>query len=276
LLPALPRTVAAFAAAAVIPGLIVGSTTTSAQAGIVGCGGLSPTVVGTQEGERLEGTDGPDVIVGLGGDDEIFGRGGDDVICGGDGDDFVSSSEGVDRLYGEAGRDTLFAGDGDDLAEGGASRDLVSGEDGGDTLSGDDGEDQLAGGAGSDVMVGGAGTDIVEYYVSGSGVSVDLRAGAGAVNGNAEDGPEGARDVLRGLEGVYGSAFRDTLVGNDKANLFLPFEGRDLVNGRGGQDFFNIVDGQADRVVCGGGRDEVRFDKGDDTLKGCERRIAAD
>jgi hypothetical protein len=51
------------------------------------CNGLSPTVLGFSEDERIDGTPGDDIIHGMGGNDRIVGKGGNDVICGGAGDD---------------------------------------------------------------------------------------------------------------------------------------------------------------------------------------------
>lgn len=94
------------------------------------CGGLAPTLVGTEGNDLISGTSGRDVIVGLAGDDRIDGLKGDDVICGG------------------AGRDTLVGWAGNDAIEGGG---------GDDTLSGGRGLDSLDGGAGTDDCVGGGG-----------------------------------------------------------------------------------------------------------------------
>jgi hypothetical protein len=43
-----------------------------------------------------------------------------------------------------------------------------------------------------------------------------------------------------------------------------------LIDGGAGADIIDAVDGRADRVRCGSGRDRVRADKFD-RLRGCER-----
>lgn len=47
---------------------------------------------------RIEGTDGPDILFGTPGDDEIIARGGDDTILGTLGDDLINGGEGFDTL----------------------------------------------------------------------------------------------------------------------------------------------------------------------------------
>ena len=100
------------------------------------CGGLAPTITGTQGRDRLTGTDGPDVIVGLGGNDDIKGLSGNDVICGGPGDDSGRGDAGNDRLFGDSGADALRGGASDDALDGGdGSPDSCDGEKGTDTAT---------------------------------------------------------------------------------------------------------------------------------------------
>jgi RTX calcium-binding nonapeptide repeat (4 copies) len=75
-------------------------------------------VMGTVDGERLQGTPGPDVICALGGDDVVRGLGGDDQLLG---------AGGHDRLYGGPGRDTLKGAGGGDRMMGGPGRDRCRG-----------------------------------------------------------------------------------------------------------------------------------------------------
>ena len=90
------------------------------------------TITGTPRDDRLEGTEGNDVICALRGDDVVAGGG---------------------------GRDRILGGPGDDVLAGGASRDIVLGEAGDDLLRGGKGPDVLLGGRGEDVLRGGAGND---------------------------------------------------------------------------------------------------------------------
>ncbi len=144
-------------------------------------------IVGTAQGETLNGTSGNDLIMGLEGSDIINGNGGDDCILGGpgaensihggEGNDVIFGNDGADSIYGEAGddliigglgADTLRGGDGNDhlignenadLLEGGNDNDLLEGNDSSDTLNGDSGDDNLIGGSGIDNADGGFNTD---------------------------------------------------------------------------------------------------------------------
>jgi Ca2+-binding RTX toxin-like protein len=90
------------------------TSTSSTLPGTTTCGGLAPTVTGTNGSDNITGTSGPDVIQGLGGD----------VICGGDGTDRIFGGAGNDRIFGDACNDQLFGeADNDSLAGGpGADR----------------------------------------------------------------------------------------------------------------------------------------------------------
>ncbi len=166
------------------------------------CDGLTATIIGTEDGERINGTSGDDVIVALGGNDRIFGRGGNDVICAGDGND---------RVYAGGGDDTVFGEGGNDFASGGSGEDTLDGGDGDDRLYGDNNDDILRGGGGDDLLVGGRGVD-------------DLDGGADddTLYGSQND------DVMAGGDGddrLFGNAGNDELDGG---------EGVDLLHGGGG------------------------------------------
>lgn len=148
---------------------------------------LSDPIIGTAQGETLNGTSGNDLIMGLEGSDIINGNGGDDCILGGpgaensihggEGNDVIFGNEGADSIYGEAGddliigglgADTMRGGDGNDhlignedadLLEGGNDNDFLEGNDNSDTLRGEAGDDNLVGGSGIDGADGGLNTD---------------------------------------------------------------------------------------------------------------------
>jgi Ca2+-binding RTX toxin-like protein len=89
------------------------------------CGGLEPTILGTDGDDVLTGTNDPDVIMGLGGDDTITGLSGEDVLCGGAGDDAVYGGNGDDVLFGGFGADMLVGANGDDDLTGGPGADQL-------------------------------------------------------------------------------------------------------------------------------------------------------
>ncbi|HZR79862.1 MAG TPA: calcium-binding protein [Candidatus Binatia bacterium] len=130
-----------------------------APVGLPKCAGKTPTIGGTDAGEEIDGTPGPDVIVAFGGDDTISGGGGDDAICAGAGDDTVVGGDGKDVIFGQNGNDDLSGGAEDDRLNGGSGQDTLRGNGGKDRLVGGPGADMLAGGADDDVCIGGTGVD---------------------------------------------------------------------------------------------------------------------
>ena len=152
-----------------------------AGATVASCLGRPATIV--SDDERIEGTDGSDVIVGLAsqniidglaGDDLICGNGGVDIINGGAGDDRMDGGIGSDFITGEDGNDRLFGRLGDDTLNFGDS------ENGNDLVVGGWGADDLHAGVGADWLFGGPGADrlaegevdapIVDLFAGGLGL----------------------------------------------------------------------------------------------------------
>jgi FtsP/CotA-like multicopper oxidase with cupredoxin domain len=203
------------------------------------CGGLTPTLVGTEASETIIGTAGPDVINALGGDDTVFGLGGDDVICGGNG---------RDTLYG--GKPGMTTGAGNDILIGGADNDTLVGGDGDDTLVGRDGDDKLLGRGGNDTLKGGTGNDTLV-------------------------GDEGD-DTLIGEEGddtLTGGDGNDTMNGNDGDDTMNGGYGDDTMNGGDGNDTINGSYGD-DTMDGGAGVDTCVGSKGFDTAVKCETKAS--
>ncbi len=213
-----------------------------------------------------------EVIAGLGGDDVIFSGGGRDMICGGKGDDVVVAGPQPDRVrggngddllyggtgpdliwggpgadtgYGDAGSDhvgggggpdRLFGGIVDDIVRGGSGDDLLVGGHGGDGLVGGEGADWMRGGANRDGFFGGEGYDTASFLTSTptnspggrGGVVVDLKRKLAS--------GEGSREFVRRIEGVVGSPFADTLIGNGDPNVLDGGLGDDILRGGGGSD----------------------------------------
>ncbi|MEK7264779.1 MAG: hypothetical protein AAB227_01650 [Pseudomonadota bacterium] len=140
-------------------------------------------------------------VDGLAGDDTIRGLPTDDRLLGNVGNDSLSGSLGLDELIGGAGYDTLLGGDGDDL---------------------------LDGGDGADSIDGGAGADTVTYLGSASPAIVLI--------GSASPQGDAAGDILLNVEHIIGSAFADTITGDNNANRIEGFHGADLLDGGGGND----------------------------------------
>jgi Ca2+-binding RTX toxin-like protein len=177
------------------------------------CFGRPATIVGTAAFDHLVGTEGPDVIVGLVGGDTIEGLGGNDFICGGRDHDAIEGGDGDDRLAGGDGVDSIQGGDGDDRLQAGTTD-----------------YEFLYGGPGDDVIRGQGDFDWFSLTLAGSGAVVDLQAGTSV-------SPTEGMDLLYGIEGVLGSPFNDTILGDNHINILEGGEGIDLVDGRGDRDW---------------------------------------
>jgi Ca2+-binding RTX toxin-like protein len=140
---------------------------------------------------------------------------------------------------GTSGNDRI---EGVNWAAAGAGNDTVIGRDSADVLGGGDGNDTLIGGRGGDLLSGGLGFDTASYSNATSGVIANLTGGLAA--GDA------AGDVLVGIEGLIGSAFKDILTGSSEANLIQGGDGNDILVWSWGSD---TLDG-------GAGDDTVVYD----------------
>jgi Ca2+-binding RTX toxin-like protein len=175
------------------------------------------------EVEGLRGSSHDDTLVGDDGDNTLHGAGGNDFLDGGAGNDWASynSASGgvtVDLSTGTAsdglgGTDTLVG------------IENVRGGDFADSITGDDGNNQLKGGLGNDTLDGGAGTDIAVYNDAPNALTIDLTAGT------ATDSITGEVDTLISIEGVVGTQFADSIIGNSTGATT-----REFLNGGGGND----------------------------------------
>lgn len=269
-------------------------------------------ITGTNRNDILNGTSGDDTISGEDGNDLLFGEGGDDTLFGGSGTDLLYGGDGNDVFVGGSGGDVFYGGTGIDTADystspagvsvsltsgtgsgGDAAGDVLSGIEnltgsayndtligdsgsnvlrggqGNDVLSGEAGNDTLEGGAGADTLYGGSGMDWGDYRASNAGVTVNLATGQGR-GGHAEG------DRIAGVDGLFGSAFDDTLIGFDGQaltgsdvywNEFYGGAGNDYLDGAGGDDTLYGGTGN-DTVIGGSGNDRLSGDEGNDSLYG--------
>ena len=91
-----------------------------------------------------------------------------------------------------------------------------------------EGDDTLQGGAGNDTLDGGDNGDIgdtASYADATSGVTVSL-----SLQDTAQDTIGAGTDTLTGIENLTGSAFNDTLAGNDSDNTIDGGAGTDTVS----------------------------------------------
>jgi len=157
-------------------------------------------------------------------------------------------------IYGKAHQDYYgyWRGDyidADDGVTNGA--DLIIGTNFKDTIYGLGGNDVLKGGGGADKLYGGEGTDTADYSDSGAAVQVSLAAGAGS-GGTAQG------DKLDDIENLSGSAYGDTLQGDENANSLYGEGGNDVLKGGGGSD----------KLYGGAGDDTLNSDALGDFLDG--------
>src|SRR6478672_914576 len=125
--------------------------------------------------------------------------------------------------------------------------DILRGLGGNDMLFGGSGNDTLEGGPGADMLIGGPGMDTADYSASAAAVRVNLLTGLGS-------GGDAQGDILGGIENIVGSAFNDTLTGDN---------GNDTLNGGGGNDTLNGLAG-ADNMSGGAGNDVYYVDNAAD------------
>jgi Ca2+-binding RTX toxin-like protein len=263
-----------------LAGLMFTSLSVQATAAAPRCGGQRATIVGTAGDDVIRGTRDHDVIYAGAGNDLVKARAGYDVVCGGRGRDTVRGGDGNDYLWGGRGRDRLVAGHpippyrcppnadcvgpGEVLLGQGAadvivgssgSDDLIGGR-GDDVLRGKDGDDRLDGRDDDDRMFGGPGGDVVEFGTAARGVRVDLRSGTATGSGT---------DLIRGVEGIWGSPFADLLLGSEGSDEIwgrqegAGRDGDDVIIGRGGPDYLFGYSG-ADTLRGGGGWDLLNGD----------------
>ena len=140
---------------------------------------LAASVLGTKQGDNLNGTSEKDVVVGAQGGDTIDGR-----------------SE-ADQLYGDSGGDTLKGGQGDDYLEGGRGLDTLKGEAGNDYLNAVDGI------GANDKADGGDGTEDTCVIDAGDSVFVNKTDGTSGFEAIADQAAADAAEANSTCETIY-------------------------------------------------------------------------
>jgi Ca2+-binding RTX toxin-like protein len=111
----------------------------------------------------------------------------------------------------------------------------------------------LAGNAGDNVLDGLGGVDTASYAAAYEAVTVDL------ASADVQDTGGAGLDTLLNIENLVGSAYDDTLLGNDGANTIDGGAGADLMMGGLGNDTY-VVNHEGDQVLeyAAEGTDTVR------------------
>ena len=221
---------------------------------------FNDTLLGGAGVDIFDGDLGSDVLAGYGGNDILAGgSGAANTLIGGLGDDVYRVSAVGDSLveYAGEGRDrvetTLNAytlrDHIEDLRYTGAGAFTGTGNAAANVIEGGAGNDVLIGRGGDDTLLGGQGQDTIDYSAAGAAVTVRLD-----VNAVSQDG-YGGRDTLSSIENATGSAFDDTIIGSDGANVLNGGAGRDTLSGGGGNDVLMGGSGVANTLIGGLGDD---------------------
>jgi Ca2+-binding RTX toxin-like protein len=213
------------------------------------------TVTGTTGDFTVDGTNLPEIrVLNTGSLDlDLAGRNGNDTI-----DASALDSAGSPQ--------TLHV-----TLDGGAGNDTIAGSNGADTLNGGAGNDILRGGAGNDAIDGGTGMDIIDFSDGTAGIDVALVQSPGNTTVNLTAAGLGT-DTYKNIEGIFGTAFADTLHGTALNDYF---------NGGGGKDTL-IGGGGSDTLIGGAGSDTFKWLAGDvaggslDTILDFETGAAGD
>ena len=228
-------------------------------------------LIGSGYADVLTGDGGANTLRGLDGDDELRGNGGNDVLEGGAGADQLDGGPGVDQVSYRDSDEGITVNLAEGTSEGGHAEgdiltgienvmgsdyaDVITGDNAVNQLEGGDDDDNLHGGGGADRLDGGNGIDWAFYWLSDTGVTVNLEEGTGG-GGHAEG------DVIVDIENVRGSHYRDVLIGDNGNNILDGYDGNDELRGNDGQDWLSGRAG-ADRLDGGDGIDWVFYASSD-------------
>jgi Ca2+-binding RTX toxin-like protein len=180
--------------------------------------------------------------------------------------DKVNGSEGDDVIVGTTVADTFNGLGGNDMITGLAGNDALNGGDGNDTLDGGTGNDTLTGGAGNDQYYVDSAIDRVIEAIDGgadtvyAGVNYALAAGQEVESLLADAGASGL--TLTGNEfnnTLIGADGDDTLNGGNGNDTLSAGNGNDALNGGAGNDQLNGGSGD-DKSVGGVGNDRYYVD----------------
>jgi Ca2+-binding RTX toxin-like protein len=190
---------------------------------------------GTAQNDHYIGTAFNDTFESSAGADRLEGAGGNDTYKVDNAGDRVieNANEGIDTI--ETSVSYVLSAHVEHLTAAGSMSIALTGNGLSNIITGNAGDNTLDGGAGADILHGGAGFDFVSFASSTVGVRTGLALGSG-------DG-----DTWTSIEGIIGSAFADTLVGNGASQL----------QGSGGNDIYQVRAGDVVAEAAGQGRDTV-------------------
>ncbi|WP_319799189.1 beta strand repeat-containing protein, partial [Nitrobacter sp.] len=219
--------------------------------------------------EGIRGSNFDDVLIGDANSNFLRGGLGADTLDGGGGSDWA------DYLNAAGGLTVSLANPGVNTGEAAGdtytSIENIQGSAFDDVLIGDANSNFLRGGLGADTLDGGDGSDWADYLNAAGGLTVSL------ANPSINTG-EAAGDTYTSIENIQGSAFDDTLIGDNNNNMFRGGGGNDTINGGDGIDTAVFSGNRASYTLTdlGGGSVRVVGADGTDTLDSIEKLQFAD
>lgn len=241
-------------------------------------------LMGSGFSDTLTGNAGRNILVGGAGADLFYGTGGGDVFIGGSvtllpgaalsgynqlgvipGDDqsndtvsyanatgMINVNLAINYAAGFALSDTFY---GIENITGTDFDDFLAGNAVANVLNGGKGNDYFFGDEGTDTLIGDEGIDLVNYSLSTSGISIDLRSATAQGGGLAQG------DILSGIEGIIATGFNDTLIGTTGANTLIAGAGNDTIISLGGADYLDGGEG-IDTLSYAGASGFINIDLG--------------
>ncbi|WP_320174189.1 FecR domain-containing protein [Maridesulfovibrio sp.] len=208
---------------------------------------------GSDHDDIFNGSSNSETMIGGDGADSFTGGGGNDHIIAGLGNDSIDGGSGIDTLdYSDTSKAvTIIAdtGSGSGTAERpdysetdtfkGIEHFIGSSCD--DSFTGSDASETFEGGNGTDNIDGGGGTDFISFAGLGTGINIDLSNNAEGSGNLCTVTLGGGNDTFKNIEGVIGSNYSDTITASSS--------GTSTIQGGGGADTINLVDGKATQIL---------------------------
>jgi Ca2+-binding RTX toxin-like protein len=192
--------------------------------------------------ENLTGSAFNDTLAGDGNNNVFKGGAGFDVFYGGGGVDTADYSSATAFMTADLSVG-ITGTDGQGAVDNFVSIENLIGSAFNDIMVGDANANTLRGGAGNDILSGGGGLDTADYCTTTTGVVAELWRGLASNDG------QGGSDTLVNMENLTGSAFNDTLAGDNNSNVFKGGAGTDAFFGGGGIDTADYSEATAGMTV---------------------------
>jgi len=187
-----------------------------------------------------------------------------DVTAGEISKDIADSLSGIEYVVGSKYDDTIRGDNESNKLSGGEGNDTLEGRGGVDWLDGGAGNDWLIGSTDDYMIDGGDNTDTIDFSNNSNGITITLNNSANGSLGNI--GSTTATTIIKNVENVAGTQFKDIINGDNSDNLLIGGYNHsatvvtvndDTINGGAGADTI-VGDMQVDSTIVGvmyGGND---------------------